>query len=48
MVQDFDYFEKTSVYIPYTLPMEEAMTHFKYKSEFEPKPTDDEKAMFKL
>jgi hypothetical protein len=48
VVQDFEHFEKISVYIPYTLPIEETLTHFKFKSEFEPTPTDEEKVMFKL
>jgi len=46
--QDFDLFEKISVYIPYTLPMEIAVGYFKFKSEFQPTPTDEEKIMFKL
>ena len=48
VVQTFDNFEKTSVYIPYTLPMEEASITFKYKSEYNPEPTEEEKVMFKL
>lgn len=48
MEKDFDDFDMIYATIPYTAPMEIAGKHFQYKSEFNPIPTDEEKAMFKL
>jgi len=43
-----DNIKRVDVFIPYNYPISVAGSLFKYKSEFQPTPTDDEKEMFKL
>jgi len=41
-------FKRLDVYIPYTYPIEITRKNFKFKSQYLPEPTNEEKKMFKL
>ena len=40
--------KRIDVFVPVLYPLEETYQYFKFKSEFEPTPTNEEKQMFKL
>jgi len=46
--RSFDGVERLDVMIPYAYPLEMTKDYFKYKSEYQPQPTEEEKKMFKL
>lgn len=47
-IKNLDTGERLEIYIPYTYPIDSARTLFLYKSEFNPKATEEEKKMFKV
>lgn len=47
-IKDLDGYQRMDVFIPYLYPIQFTGKNFEYKSMFKPKPTEEEKKMFKL
>ena len=47
-LKDLGPFKRLDVYIPYIYPIEITKKNFKFKSQYLPEPTNEEKKMFKL